>query len=1279
MAEDDSNFDTPPWAEPHLGDLAKIHDLFDAGSGKIRTFIREHSLKSGDFEKFIVIPGLDKDHFRKMITDSDVDAYLRCLSKMDKLNESIHAECVKYRPIEERFGPKVVAMEEIELPPDELFHIHDGEFPVDREEFFKTLLECRQIRNTASHISDAFVEKKRSKAKQTWNIFFTKIVDFKFSEIMDLFVTCLRILEFIADGTREIINKEYVETQLRKYTDKSLTFSEPELIKRALGANKWDKYIEVEHKQEFEGEAEETMAINHLDYLMREDSSHSVVEINGLGGLGKTKLAREYILRSVDMELKYRPKRYDYYIYYTAKSKKQGEIGATYGGPLKESPGDWQHGGGDYIEDLVFENFIERIQKSFNLKSSDLEERIIEYFAKNKIFVLLDNFEDVSKEDIPRYKKFFSKFPKDFNSRFVITSRRNRTYGGHSIVLDRFNKSKAIEMLSARYQFEIKKKTNTVMTNRLKELLEAINSKVDLIQEILDNVKTPELTNNEFLMTKETLEKNLRHPLYLRFLANLLVNSTLVERTKGYSGIADVLVHIIDEPEFKFWEWHEDVINWMLEHAFNNIKTDPNCLTVLQILLRKGDGTSLVELFSEFQINHPDIELPQQEIQKSLAHIKSHREFLDERSDSNQYFLTSSAKKFLRSNLFADDKSQDSSEYKKAVNATTKNNSEEQIDFGLALQQLLTNGLKGPQDFVDAVFRLQEYSKIASKDTALEDKAEKALCKLAKNLDLDEHMDAFLDFLHGMNVPKARFDLICQQGEIFARDSSFDTLGENSQSIAMYLLGTQQWPDHTITGPEKQYMGHIFILMLRIERSGLQKNIASLFSCIDDLLGKMGEEDIEMLLTEYAFREEFSNFLSKRRLSLEWSQKKQNIFDTYGDDRNDIDMTKKFSHVQRNILNEHWTLKFHPDGLQNLDSCHGRIFTVHWDLIAELLTVFVSPPSSEDPEPPLKVQLDVEELFKPLQSTAAKSKENILTPIPTVSFNFNDSFATWTMGSKKGQPGLNVNPIELACDIFMVREVYNQSSFDKRDKFARAQSLKKLYKDYYRGSNSSHSVAFMVGFHCERNVTFNNISDALITEFKRRLKNDKDTIALRLLSDIQDWEKCFQELVDKALSLLTQPLDEAVKDVIQRRKKLKNDVKKPVSDPRHRAWADSQNNKPESKSNEKILKREDCKLHSTLKHPLKQVEGHLFLSRSSIKKTLIQRGDLNLIIKAEKKMVADYRKGETLPKDWQFVQSWLNSIVDYIWSSSSDEIFKKYSYDESFIEHIENHHFQRFK
>ena len=75
--------------------------------------------------------------------------------------------------------------------------------------------------------------------------------------------------------------------------------------------------------------SENKIAIHEIDALLGEDGAANIVEITGVGGLGKTTAAREYMKRCIEGD--YRKEHpYAYYFYYTAKGE-QGEIETTFG------------------------------------------------------------------------------------------------------------------------------------------------------------------------------------------------------------------------------------------------------------------------------------------------------------------------------------------------------------------------------------------------------------------------------------------------------------------------------------------------------------------------------------------------------------------------------------------------------------------------------------------------------------------------------------------------------------------------------------------------------------------------------------------------------------------------------------------------------------------------------------------------------------------------------------------------------------------------------------
>lgn len=1264
----------PSWVEPHIRNLAKIHDLFDAGSRKIQDFVKMNKVKVADFEKYKITVGSERDSFSEFVEDEQVSEYLISLKTLKKLYTAIQRECTKNRPVDERFDIKVRHMESIEKPPKELFRIHDGKFPLTAPQLSKFVQKCRTLRNTAVHIFDTYSEYDVKGQKITWEIFLNRIAQITFEEISQMFITGLQILEYVADGSSELITPAYVETQLRRYTDRSLTFNEPDMIKRALGANKWDKYIEVEHIQDFQGESSELMAINWLDFLLREDSASFMVEINGLGGLGKTKLAREYISRSIDGNLKYRPKRYQYYIYYSAKSTAQGEQRAEYDKPQKSDPRNWGKGGGDYVNNLNYDDFIEKIQRTFSLKVTDIEERIIELFTDNEILILLDNFEDVSDQDIPKYKKFFSKLPKQCMSRFVITSRRTQTYGAKSVELDRFNKKKALEMLYVRYQYEIDINGGKARTSLLHQLRDSYilgqrdsnpnqMPEPDLIDIILRDVKKGHDKN------PEVLERNLRHPLYLRYLANLLVNNSLIKKTEGKTKVTDVLVHIIDDPTFKFWEWHENVVHWMLEHAYNNIKQDKYTLSVLKILLYSNEATSLAVLTSKFQKAHPELKTPIKQLETSIGRIKSHREFIDEKSGGGELILTSSAKKYLTSTL------EDNSITEEQPDGLDVTEDEEPINYHTSLQQWME---VSPPDYVgfrDGVYRLSQYLRSGDYDRELCASVELKLFEGAEKITWDT-IDGN-DILNLLQIsdatnPQKKFDLICTKAQVFTHSTVLETLGDKSTVFSNILLGKSSWPQYAIDGPEAHCRGHVLILLLMLERHGIQTKFESLISCIGDLLERMELSEIEEILAVYDFADTFQEILLVQREAFVWTFKMQEVFNWLKEaSGNPTDAhTDKFAKITPTQIDDDVTLSFEPSGesdFENFDS----VYVVNWDLYSNILTVFVKgkqPGRSSVTTPILTGIGVVQRRPRGKAQTLGRSISNQ----PFNPFAAADPFIQWTSSHLKGHPGISVDPLLLACDLFMVCELYSQvdpTILSSNSPVNRGNQLKSLYKKYYRGSVNTHSVAFIVGYHIGvgEKLHFKKASAVLEKEFTRRLQNDRNH------SDKEhEWIKRFIGILTEAQEMLD-PQDQDVKREISRRKKL-NQEKDDIYNPDLRAWQDWIAGKQGAKSSQdkSIVKRENCNLRDVFVHPLKsQQSPKVWIQPADFRSRLIRSsGNLQSLINSEKISTTD---------TWNLYSSWLDSIVEFVFSSRRDPaVFKTYEFSEEFVENIEDYHYRKW-
>ena len=145
-------------------------------------------------------------------------------------------------------------------------------------------------------------------------------------------------------------------------------------------------------------------AIEQLEFFLDPNIGvANIVEVTGIGGLGKTAIAREYMKRCINNGKVSQPQ-YEYYFYYTSKDE-QGEIQTTFGMEDFLKPAGWEEGGGGtVIQNLGFQVFLKKICcTQFGCQRSDLANHL----NSNQMLIVLDNFEDVDQNNKREYSEFF--------------------------------------------------------------------------------------------------------------------------------------------------------------------------------------------------------------------------------------------------------------------------------------------------------------------------------------------------------------------------------------------------------------------------------------------------------------------------------------------------------------------------------------------------------------------------------------------------------------------------------------------------------------------------------------------------------------------------------------------------------------------------------------------------------------------------------------------------------------------------------------------------------
>ena len=479
-------------------------------------------------------------------------------------SQNIKNDLSKFRLSLDKFQQEVVSV------CDKIFHITES-----------NLNSANDMKNAWKHIWDPKRMAINPKKVQAGLKLIIKSYEWDILDWYDFVLSELKSVETLPDWIKD---RNTLMTRVAQFsvTENAVESTRDE-IEKGLEAMSWKDYVEVDDRDT------KSPAKRELVSLLE---SFNVVEINGIGGLGKTELLYQFLRSQLKGEYDDSFEQgFEHYVILTAKSEQQGEIDSEITPKdnarlAKASPRDAKRGPRMYIPRLEF-NDVVRIINTFDLECENLSdvENAKKVFNESRMLLALDNFEDCSESDVELFREFFrdkliNRAP---HSKVVITGRNKRFKTVARIVLD---------VLPAEYSALLFKKRYIYLYSRAQRALMEIDWKGrSTILDGLNQANFPErfkdfCDRNEFSQFRDYMG----HPLFIFQMTSLLGNERLIKKhlmKKDNSDIISLISRFVQDEDLELNKHHDELYDWMISKAFEDIRTDEVCMFILSELMIK--------------------------------------------------------------------------------------------------------------------------------------------------------------------------------------------------------------------------------------------------------------------------------------------------------------------------------------------------------------------------------------------------------------------------------------------------------------------------------------------------------------------------------------------------------------------------------------------------------------------------------------------------------------------------------------------------------------------